>query len=64
MSTEKFITPSEVLARLEISYPTFIRMIKSRSIPSVKIGKQIRVPLSYFEKLEQEANGSIEEVQK
>ncbi len=59
MSKKLFATPKEAMERLCISYSTFIRKVNDKSIPSVKIGNQIRIPLSYFSDLEEKAYGKI-----
>ena len=61
MSVLKLLSPKEIIKRLDISYSTFLRMIKEGIIPSVKIGSQIRVPESFLYKLESEALKSVEE---
>ena len=37
------LTPAEACSYLRISKPTLYKMIKDRSIPVVKIGKQYRI---------------------
>ena len=54
MSSSNFSSPSETIERLGISYSTFLRQIKAGRIPHVKIGKQIRIPESFFQRLEAE----------
>jgi len=43
MSVLKLLSPKETLKRLDISYSTFLRMIKEGLFPSVKVGSQITV---------------------
>jgi excisionase family DNA binding protein len=55
MGNATLISPTEATNRLGISYSSFLRQIRKGTIPYVKIGKQIRVPESYFDSLENEA---------
>lgn len=47
----KMLTPHEVADRLNVSYDTALRIIKSSGIPYLKIGRQYRVSEQIFNDL-------------
>ena len=47
----KMLTPHEVAERLNVSYDTALRIIKSSGIPYLKIGRQYRVSERVFNEL-------------
>jgi excisionase family DNA binding protein len=51
----QFLTISEFISAARISRPTVSRKIKSREIPSIKIGARILIPASYLKELEDKA---------
>lgn len=51
ITEQTFLRPQDVQKILKISYPTLIRWTNKGSIPSVKIGEQLRYPTSYFEEI-------------
>ena len=55
----KMLTPHEVAERLNVSYDTALRIIKSSGIPYLKIGRQYRVSEQVFNDLVNQ-NGIIE----
>jgi len=52
---KEFYTPSEIMKVLTISYPTFLRKVNDGTIPAIKIGRQYRIPSSFFDCLEKQA---------
>jgi len=50
-----FLNPQEAQNELGISYSSLLRLVKAGTIPCQRIGKSLRFPRSYFEKLEHEA---------
>jgi len=53
--SEKFYTIEETLNILRISRATAQRKLKNHEIPSIKIGRRVLIPSSYFERLIQGA---------
>ena len=47
----KMLTPHEVAERMNVSYETALRIIKSSGIPYLKIGRQYRVNEQVFNDL-------------
>ena len=61
-SSQKFLRPVEVMTELGISYANFLRRVKDKKIPAVKLGNRLMVPRSFIESLEDQAYDSIKEV--
>lgn len=62
-SVSKLLCPSEATEKLGISYSSLLRLIKAGKIPSIRIGKQIRIPSEFFHDLESKAMESIKGVE-
>jgi len=60
MESRKLLTPSETTERLGISYPSLLRLVKAGKIPVIRIGKSLRFPMAYFERVEAEALESVD----
>jgi len=43
LANSKFLTPQEVAERLRVSKMTVYRLLKSAELPSVRIGRSLRV---------------------
>lgn len=55
INTQTFLKPKDVQRILKISYPTVIRWAQAGKIPSIKIGEQLRFPITYFEEVYQKS---------
>ena len=54
----QFATINQTVETLKISRPTLYRKIKTREIPSVRVGKRVLIPFSFFKELEEKAISS------
>lgn len=54
-----FLSCREACLLLGVSYPNLLRLIKTKKIPALRIGKGLRIPLSFINTLESDALASI-----
>ncbi len=57
---DTFVKPCVVVEQLNISYATLLRRVKKHEIPYIKIGSQLRFPLSYIQSLIPEGAMDVE----
>jgi excisionase family DNA binding protein len=51
----QFISINELVTATRLSLPTVYRKIKSKEIPSTRMGKRILIPASFLKELEEKA---------
>ena len=54
----QFISINELVTATHLSLPTVYRKIKSKEIPSTRMGKRILIPASFLKELEEKAISS------
>lgn len=56
MSTKRFVSPAEFQVITGFSSATVARRLKDRSIPFVKMGRKVLIPIAFLDELDELAN--------
>lgn len=57
--TVRYLSSQIVMKKCGISYSTLLRWVKGRKIPFIRMGRSLKFPSSFFERLEQKALSKI-----